>query len=251
MKRTHWLRALLFSVLALLLPTAPAQTNDPGSSAPSSSGPVVTPPTGKGPPVPQTSPDSTPTASPAVASPAQPGDEDIYDIRPPLFFLRSWLWLWLVLAALALAGLIVLLVLWLRRRFAATEKTAYELTLERLEQARALMNENDPRPYGNAVSEVIRTYLGQRFQARSTRRTTEEFLRDMETNPAGPLAQHRELLRDFLQACDLLKFARYQPGPAELEQVHRSAMTFVTATKPAPITAESRAAAAQLVPRTT
>ena len=66
-------------------------------------------------------------------------------------------------------------------------------------------------PYAVLVSETIRTYLGQRFQTPSTRRTTEEFLRQMEADPATPLAEHRDLLRDFLQSCDLVKFARYQP----------------------------------------
>jgi hypothetical protein len=87
-------------------------------------------------------------------------------------------------------------------------------------------------PYAVAVSETIRTYLGQRFQAPSSRRTTEEFLRLMEADRATPLAQHRELLREFLQSCDLVKFARYQPHLAELEQVQERAREFVLATRP-------------------
>ena len=72
------------------------------------------------------------------------------------------------------------------------------------------------------------------FQSPSTRRTTEEFLRPMEADPTTPLAEHRELLRDFLQSCDLVKFARYQPTLTELEQVQQRATSFVTATKPVP-----------------
>ena len=89
-------------------------------------------------------------------------------------------------------------------------------------------------PYAVLVSETIRSYLGQRFQAPSTRRTTEEFLRQMEADQATPLAGHRDLLRDFLQSCDMVKFARYQPTLTELEQVQQRAITFVTATKPLP-----------------
>ena len=62
--------------------------------------------------------------------------------------------------------------------------------------------------------EVIRTYLGHRFQVRSTLRTTEEFLREMETGTALRLAEHRESLRSFLQACDLLKFRAIPSRPA-------------------------------------
>ena len=48
------------------------------------------------------------------------------------------------------------------------------------------------------------------------------------------LQSHRELLREFLQSCDMVKFARYQPTRSELEQVQERAVSFVTATKPEP-----------------
>jgi len=47
-----------------------------------------------------------------------------------------------------------------------------------------------------------------------------------------PLAAHSDLLRGFLEACDLVKFAHYQPGRDELEQVQQRAVSFVTATRP-------------------
>ncbi len=82
------------------------------------------------------------------------------------------------------------------------------------------------------VSETVRTYLGQRFHTPSTRRTTEEFLRQMQADAHTPLSAHADLLRGFLEACDLVKFAHYQPGRAELEQVQQRAVSFVTATRP-------------------
>jgi hypothetical protein len=170
------------------------------------------------------------TNGPGQTSP--PADQ-LEDIRPPFFFLHSWPWLWLALAAAAVA-LLVLVWFWLRPRRLLSPKSAYELALEKLEKARALLREDDPMPYAVLVSETIRSYLGQRFQAPSTRRTTDEFLRQMEADRATPLAEHRDLLRDFLQSCDLVKFARYQPTLTELERVQQRATTFVTATKPLP-----------------
>jgi hypothetical protein len=237
---------LLFLALMAAATSLHAQTNEDmasnlvnqvSSPAPTT-GPVVMPPA------------ASPIASPSVQTPTGPGPkgDEIYDIRPPLFFLHSWLWLWIVLATLAALALLILL--W--RRFGPgaqlNPKTAYELALEKLERARGLMNEDDPAPYAVAVSEAIRTYLGQRFQSPSTRRTTEEFLRQMEADPDTPLAGHRDLLRDFLQACDLLKFARYRPGMPELEQVQERAASFVTATKPAPEPATREKA--EFIPRT-
>ncbi|MCE0523023.1 MAG: hypothetical protein LV480_08945 [Methylacidiphilales bacterium] len=168
------------------------------------------------------------------ASQASPQPDQLDDIRPPFFYLHSWFWLWIALGALAALALLVLLWLLYKPHRLLSPKSAYELALEKLEKARALLREDNPMPYAVLVSETIRSYLGQRFQAPSTRRTTEEFLRQMEADPATPLAGHRDLLRDFLQSCDLVKFARYQPTQTELEQVQQRAVSFVTATKPPP-----------------
>jgi hypothetical protein len=133
---------------------------------------------------------------------------------------------------LAAIALVALLWRWLKPLRAFRGKTPYELALERLEKARTMLNEQDPEPYAVYVSETIRTYLGARFKILSTRRTTEEFLRQMLADPNTPLAVHRDLLRSFLEACDLVKFAHYQPGRDELEQVQERAVSFVTATRP-------------------
>jgi hypothetical protein len=164
---------------------------------------------------------------------AQAGGDDIDDIRPPYLFF-GWggpaLWLLVALVALLIVIAILLALWWPRRHLSA--KSAYELALEKLEKARALLREDNPMPYAVMVSETIRGYLGQRFHTPSARRTTEEFLRLMQADQATPLAGHRELLREFLQACDLVKFARYRPRLAELEHVHGRARDFVLATKP-------------------
>jgi hypothetical protein len=253
-------RLLLCGVLlTVILATAPAQTNEtntPTDAAPAvPNGPVFMPPDAQNalnalpatdtnapaaaPSVPSDDAAAQPASSaPATtpgAAPGQPGAKDeIYDIRPPVFFLRSWTWLWITLAAMAALALLIWLALWLRSRSKPTPQSAYEAALARLEKARSLMREEDPIPYAVTVSEAIRTYLSQRFLAPSTRRTTEEFLRQMQTDSTTPLAAYHELLGEFLQSCDLVKFARYQPTLSELEQVQNRAFSFVTATKPEP-----------------
>jgi hypothetical protein len=252
-------RTLLFAgalILAVSANPASAQSNatnlpadnPPGIVAPpeTNAGPVVMPPTqspSESAPtlpltVPATSQPASPT-SPTASSLPGPQHDEIYDIRPPLFFLHSWLWLWIALAALSALALLILLASWFHERTKPNPQSAYDVALEKLEKARALMREDDPAPYAVAVSETIRTYLGQRFHAPSARRTTEEFLRQMQSDSATPLAEHRGLLGEFLQSCDLLKFARYHPSATELDQVHQRAFTFVTATKPVAETTSS------------
>lgn len=257
---------LLFSLVFLAAPPVSvfAQTNlDLAPNAPAASvpaGPVVMPPNQAPPasPADQAATPSAPALDPGTPpadapsssasgtvvnppTPSNPGQDEIADIRPPLFFLMAW-WPWILLAlgVLAFLGLAWLIWKWAARRGAMNPKTAYELALEKLEKARALMREEDPAPYAVAVSETIRTYLGQRFHSPSDRRTTEEFLRQMQQDTATPLAEHAELLGAFLRACDLVKFARYQPTLSELEEVQQRAVNFITATKPIPADGNAR-----------
>ncbi len=220
--------ALGIVLVLLVAPLARAQTDATNAAPPTSPDPSQSPTA-------QTAPVYTAPASSSIAPAGNPGanpQEDISDIRPPFFFLHGWFYFWLALAVAALIALIILVWKWLRRPAFLSPKSAYDLTLEKLEKAHALLREEDPVPYAVFVSETIRSYLGQRFQTPSTLRTTEEFLRIMEADQGTPLAEHSDLLRNFLQACDLVKFAKYQPTQLELEEVQQRAFTFVHATKP-------------------
>jgi len=220
----------LMSLMLLGAMVARAQTNTADSPVPAT--------------VPATNAPAAPFASDATPPPAlnapdptnavPPKPDDIEDIRPPFFFLHSWFWLWIGLAVTAAIALLVLFWFRFRPQRQLTPLSAYEMTLAKLEKARELLREENPMPYAIFVSETIRTYLGQRFASPSTRRTTEEFLGQMEADRSTPLAEHRDLLREFLQSCDLVKFARYQPTFGELEKVQQRAFNFVTATKPLP-----------------
>ncbi len=243
-------RAILVFTLALLtVPLLRAQdqhqgpvvfpTNSPADATPppdASLQPGATPNSLPAPDATAPPPSPTPALNgsanpPAAGATGQP--DDIYDIRPPYFYLKPLTWLWVLLAVLAVIALGIGLWRWLAPLRARRALTPYEQALERLEKARSLLNEKDPEPYAVFVSETVRTYLAQRFQTPSTRRTTEEFLRQMQTDASTPLlAAHRDLLRGFLEACDLVKFAHYQPARDELEQVQQRAVSFVTATRP-------------------
>jgi hypothetical protein len=207
--------------------TTPAgPVNFPASTLASSQpGPVVTP---------------TPTLSPAPAAAQQSAAaaEDIRDIRGPISIPYQWLWAAYLAGGLALAAALYAAWRFLRRRVVARAKTPFEIALERLEEARALMTENQVREYAFAVSEIIRVYIEKRFGEKAARRTTEEFLSDLLQQTGTPLANHRGLLEDFLQHCDLPKFARWQLSIREMESMHESAHAFILDTRPQPETAK-------------
>jgi hypothetical protein len=156
--------------------------------------------------------------------------EDIRDIRGPKTLSASWA-LPAILAAAVLAALWVY-ILW-RRRQRATQTptlTLAELTLQRLEATRPLMHPHTARAFGIAASELIRDYIEKRFEVVATQRTTEEFLQALLQNPQQTLVRHRPLLADFLQQCDLVKFAGHSLATTDLNSLFQSARRFVLET---------------------
>jgi len=228
--------AILMTVLNLgvIVGDSLAQTPSPGPvhfpAGYTTNAPATTP-------APIPSPAVTPTASvvptPAIA-PSANAVEDIRDIRGPISIPYQWLWAAYLIGGLIVAALLFALWRWFRGRIKIKAKLPFEIALDRLEAARALMTETQVREYAFAVSEIIRSYIEQRFGQRAPRRTTEEFLSDLLRQTGTPLAGHRALLEDFLNHCDLPKFARWQLSIPEMESMHGSARNFILETRPRP-----------------
>ncbi len=156
--------------------------------------------------------------------------EDIRDIRGPKYIFPPWL------LAAVIAGTVLLALgalgfwRWLRRRRQPRVLLPFEVALQRLEAMRALMQPDDAREFSIAVSDVVRRYIEERFGATATHRTTEEFLHDLLESSHAPLARHRALLSEFLQQCDLVKFAGMSLTLQNMESLHHSARAFVLET---------------------
>jgi hypothetical protein len=161
-------------------------------------------------------------------------DQDIRDIRPPYHIPAGWLWLVWVAGGLGLAALgCGAWVLWRRRGMRA--KLPYEIALEQLEAARRLMQPEHAREFSIAVSEVVRDYIEARFLVRAAHYTTDDFLHDLAKRPDSPLVQHQLELTEFLNHCDLAKFARWILSTPQMHSMLNSAIAFIIATgKPAP-----------------
>lgn len=162
---------------------------------------------------------------------------DIRDVRPPVPLGGNWLWLCTLIAAVLLAALAVLF--WFRSRRQATPRAEVQIpphvvALDRLRAALALIGQ--PEPFCVEVSQIIRAYLEQQFKLHAPERTTEEFLGELQTSALLGLDQKRTLA-DFLMRCDLVKFARYEPGESELRSLYDAAVRLVEETQwasPAP-----------------
>ena len=160
---------------------------------------------------------------------AAPVAEDIRDIRGPIYLLPDWLLPALIggaaLIALGFYGL------WRRRRNrTARVLLPHELALQRLEDIGALMQPARAREFSIAASDIVRLYIEQRFSVTATRRTTEEFLRDLLGSSEAALARHQGLLGEFLHQCDIVKFAAQSLTLQNMESLRQSARAFVLAT---------------------
>jgi hypothetical protein len=85
-------------------------------------------------------------------------------------------------------------------------------------------------PFHREMSTIVRRYIEERFALRAPERTTEEFIR--EATGSGLLSPvHQELVKAFLEQCDLVKFARQQPAPDEVTVALAAAERLVRETK--------------------
>lgn len=166
-------------------------------------------------------------------SASAPVANDIRDIKPPVEIPTGLEWLWWTLGALAVVVIALLLWRWWRKRKANVHVPppvpAHIRAKQKLAEALALISQ--PKPFVIAVSDTARTYLEERFQFRAPERTTEEFLRELSATNLL-MKEQKESLGNFLASCDLVKFAKYEPGEKELHELHGSAVRLVEETEP-------------------
>ena len=146
--------------------------------------------------------------------------------------------LWPYYLGVSLVGLFLLaaLVFWLIRRNRRPRPIpvipADVRALNALESLRELIRESRAREFSYQASEIIRGYIEDRFDLSARNRTTREFLSQGLNEARGISQQHHESLQQFLQYCDLAKFARQLLTPEQMEAMFRSAAGFIRDTRP-------------------
>ncbi len=158
---------------------------------------------------------------------------DIRDIKPPVAIPNGWEWLeWMLGTAAVLAVLFLAWKWWQKRRAQipiVPPVPAHVRAKQKLAEALAVIAQ--PKLFCILVSDTIRVYLEERFNFRAPERTTEEFLHELQDTDLLAAGQ-KEKLGEFLESCDLVKFAKYEPGEKELRELHGSAVRLVEETEP-------------------
>ena len=164
---------------------------------------------------------------------------DIRDVKGPRAVARNWLLLWpWALLALALAGLGVW---WFRRRRGGAggdgaeaptpERPPHEVALEALDRLAAsrLLERGEIKRYHVEASRIIRAYVEGRYQVWALEMITPEVVSGL--GRAGVDPETRTDAQRFLEACDLVKFAKRRPDAAACRRTLAQARDLVERTK--------------------
>lgn len=158
---------------------------------------------------------------------------------------KLMLWAGAVLALFALVAAAA----WWRRRKARAATVAkmppHQWALLELEKlvGEDLVGKGLVTEFYYRLNGLLRQYIELRFGLAAAEQTSEEFIRALQTDGRLPGA-HKEPLRGFVEACDPVKYARYQPESKEIEQVFNAARDFILQTRGAERELELEEAAA-------
>ena len=154
-------------------------------------------------------------------------------LMPPRAPLSPLAWTLIIGGAAGASILLVLMVAWLRR---LARRPAPPIlpevwalrALAKLETA-DLIAGGRAREFYYRLSEIVRVYIERKFGLAAPEMTTEEFLGALARN-RGALPYDGDRLRQFLQVCDLVKYAALAPLDEDAQQALRTARAFVDAT---------------------
>ena len=153
--------------------------------------------------------------------------EEFHDIAPPVDYSLIPPWLVFVIAFVVLS-LLGLVVWWFakRRKPDLPPKAPREIALGELEQIRAEIDRMSPYQFSIGVSDILRSYVTKQYGVPATRQTSIEFLTAAAKAPSFS-TDDKSLLEDFLNRCDLIKFAKYEATISDSELLLEEAIRFV------------------------
>lgn len=105
--------------------------------------------------------------------------------------------------------------------------------LDQLEKER-VWQQGDHKGYHSRVTDLLRSYIEERYQVPALESTTEELMKELRVSALN--ADQRGQLENMLRTADMVKFAKALPSPQENEQMMVGATRFVRGTAPSATT---------------
>lgn len=148
---------------------------------------------------------------------------------------------WLAVAGIAFiaVGLLWTFARLLKRRPARLAKARMvppgEWALQQLAalRKRNLVRSGQVKVFYFELSRIVREYIERQFGLRAPEMTTEEFLSSLRGDYRLD-AMFQSAIAPFLEACDLVKYARHEPTSAEIAGVDETAESFIRRTSSEP-----------------
>jgi hypothetical protein len=165
--------------------------------------------------------------------------DDIRPLKPPIDIpgQKTWLYVLIGLLVFALAGgygyfRLKTKGIKLKEIPEELKKPAWEVALNELEQLRnsPLVKKGKIKEYYITLSEIIRKYLERRYEILALDRTSEEIKQEMKRRKIE--SEVYNLINQFLQSCDLVKFAKYIPSLEEIEKNWEEGYNIIVLSKP-------------------
>lgn len=130
----------------------------------------------------------------------------------------------IIVLFLAAAGIAAFIYFKKKKRFEiqpeAPRKSPEESALESLNLLREmkLAEKGMVKEYYIRLSDIIRRYIENKHGISALDRTTWELYREMRTKKTDRVRADK--IKDFLEECDLVKFAKYAPSPKENGEIY-------------------------------
>jgi len=153
--------------------------------------------------------------------------QNFHEIAPPVdySFVPTWAIFLASFVGLSIVGLIV----WFfrrKRKPVAPPKLPREIALEELALIADEIETTNPYRFSIRVSDILRRYVTHQYALPVTRQTSVEFLTALAKSSSFS-ANEKTLLEDFLNRCDLIKFARYEATSTDSRLLLEEATQFV------------------------
>lgn len=156
------------------------------------------------------------------------------EITPEKIISRRKMYVIAAVAALIIIILIIMFILRHYKKIKAVVLPSWAVALNDLHELRNGIRSGKITLDTGFISltDIVRGYLEKRFKLPASKQTTEEFLEGI-NQQEGPLPEvQRPFLKEFMQASDMVKFAKLPPDENILIQAVSKAETLINETRP-------------------
>ncbi|MDI6802938.1 MAG: hypothetical protein QME58_03710 [Bacteroidota bacterium] len=168
--------------------------------------------------------------------------QEIKDIKPPLSVPITFAEILPYLFGLIVAILISFFIFYFIKKrqqkniwkiFSEPKRSAHEIAIDALKslEAEKLWQRGEVKLYHSKLTDIVRTYIEDRFNIKAMESTTDEILADF-IHHSEFNGELQTVLKKMLTLADFVKFAKQQPLPDENDLSIRQAFEFVEKTIP-------------------